>query len=137
ATSIGQGSLSSAGGATTASFSTSSLAVGSHTITASYSGDSNFLGSTGTLTQTVAKASVSTMVVSSVNPSVSGQPVTFMATVSVQSPAGGTPTGTVHFPIDGSNFGSPVNVTTSGGVTTATVSTILAVGTHAITASYS
>ena len=61
-TSIGQGTLSTAGGTATASFSTGSLTIGSHTITASYGGDSNFLAGTGTLTQTVGKASSNTLV---------------------------------------------------------------------------
>src|SRR5260370_589586 len=122
---------------TTASFRTSTLAVGSHTITASYGGDSNFLASTGTLTQTVGAASTSTGVVSGDNPSASGQSVDFTATVSVQSPGAGSPTGTVQFTIDGSNAGSRASVSTSGGVTTASFRTAtLAVGTHTVTASY-
>src|SRR5262249_18711183 len=40
----------------TASFSTSMLAVGTHTISALYSGDDNFLASSGSLTQTVLSA---------------------------------------------------------------------------------
>src|SRR5205823_1398883 len=73
---------------------------------------------------------------SSANPSVSGQSVTFTATVSDSAP--GTPTGTVQFVIDGSSAGSPVNVSTTGGVTTATFSTAtLAVGTHTVSATYS
>jgi hypothetical protein len=45
-------------------------------------------------------------VVSSINPSVSGQSVTFTATVSSGSP--GTITGTVQFQTNGVNFGSAV-----------------------------
>src|SRR5207253_2672330 len=85
-TSIGQGTLSTTGGTTTASFSTSRLSVGSHTINASYAGDGNFSSSSGTLTETVSKASTSVALVSSVNPSVSGQAIAFTATVSVSSP---------------------------------------------------
>src|SRR5579871_408036 len=76
-TSIGQGTLSTSGGATTASFTTSSLVAASHTITASYGGDSNFLASTATVAQTVGKANTTTAVVSSANASVWGQNVTF------------------------------------------------------------
>src|SRR5712691_4890512 len=65
-----------------ATFSTSSLAVGQHSITAVYSGDSNFAGSTGSLpTQTVSRAGSSMSLTSSVNPAVAGQSVTFTATV--------------------------------------------------------
>jgi hypothetical protein len=54
ATTLGPGSLSTSGGVTSATFSTSGLAVGPHTITASYGGNSSFLSSTaGPLTQYV------------------------------------------------------------------------------------
>ena len=43
--SIGQGTLSTAHGMTTASFTTTSLQLGNHPITASYQGDGNFAGS--------------------------------------------------------------------------------------------
>ncbi len=50
ATSLGTASLDNSGQAT---FITSTLTVGSHTITANHSGDPNFLGSRSMLTQTV------------------------------------------------------------------------------------
>jgi hypothetical protein len=66
-----------------------------HSITAIYSGDSNFTGSTSnTLTQVVNKAPTTTTLVSSVNPSVSGKPVTFTAVVSSLA---GTPTGKIKY----------------------------------------
>jgi len=78
-----------------ASLTTSGLAIGTHSITAVYSGDSNFTGGTSnTLSQVVTKATTTTSLVSSMNPSVSGKPVTFTAVVS--SPAG-TPTGKVKY----------------------------------------
>src|SRR5439155_4041334 len=133
-------SVSTSGGLTTALFTSSLLGVGTHTVTASYSGDGSFVGSNAALTggESVNKANTSTAVSSSVNPSVPGQAVTFTATINITSPGGGTPSGTVQFQIDGSSAGSPVNVSTSGGVTTASLSTAsLAGGTHSITASYS
>ena len=52
--SIGSGTLSGSGGTATATFATSSLAAGSHTITTVYGGDSNFDGSTSSpVTQVV------------------------------------------------------------------------------------
>src|SRR5262249_3263658 len=61
-TNLGQGTLSTSSGKTTASFSTAGLTVGTHTITASYGGDSNFASSSSAaFTQTVAKASTSTV----------------------------------------------------------------------------
>jgi large repetitive protein len=86
----------------------------------------------------VQTTATTTTVVSSVNSSVCGQTVTFMATVSSQDEGAGTPTGTVQFQIDGSNAGGPVSLGISGGVSTASFSTpLLAVGTHLVTASYS
>src|SRR5262249_53598589 len=112
-----------------------SLSTGPHAITATYSGDANFNGSTGSLTQTVNKASTTTTLSSSANPSVFGQSVTFTATVAAVSPGAGTPTGTVQFTIDGVNFGAAVAL--SGGVATSGATSTLTVGAHAITAVYS
>ena len=76
-----------------ASFQTSSLAVGTHTITAPYSGDANFSGTKTTGMVTVAKKpATTTMIATSGSPSVVGSSVTFTATV---SGATVTPTGTV------------------------------------------
>jgi hypothetical protein len=136
-TSLGQGTLSGSAGSSTATFSTASLSAGTHTITASYSGDSTFAGSSGSFTQTVSQANTSTALVASVNPSAVGQTVTFTATISA-SGQGSAPTGTVQWLVDNTKQGSPVPVSTSGGVTTATLSlATLSSGTHTITASYS
>jgi len=81
-----------------APLTSTSLAPGSHSITAAYSGSTAFLSSTSaTLPHTVNKASTKTTVVSSHNPSVFGQSVTFTATVAAVAPGSGTPTGTVTF----------------------------------------
>jgi hypothetical protein len=80
-----------------ATLSTASLAVGNHVITASYSGDQSFLGSSGSdadFPQVVVPNASTTSLTSSPNPATPGQTVTFTATVT--SP-GGTPTGTVDF----------------------------------------
>src|SRR5207245_10373 len=69
---------------------------------------------------------------SSVNPSDSGQSVTFTATV---TSAAGTPTGTVQFKDNGSNLGAPVALNGSGVAMLSTSS--LTSGTHTITADYS
>src|SRR5207302_3053997 len=84
-----------------------SLSVGSHSLSASYSGGANFNPSTSaTLTQTVNQASSSTSLVSSANPSVSGQSITLTATVTAVAPAAGTPTATVTFFDGATNLGS-------------------------------
>jgi hypothetical protein len=120
-----------------ATFSTSSLTVGAHTITATFSDGANFNSSSGSTTQTVNPADTSTSVVSSVNPTVFGQSVTFTATVTAVAPSGATVnTGTVQFRIDGVNFGSAVNVNASG-VASSAATTTLSAGNHTIAALYS
>ncbi|MGQ2901841.1 Ig-like domain repeat protein [Neoaquamicrobium sediminum] len=117
-----------------ATISTSALAVGPHTIGASYSGDTNNISSTATaLTQTVNQIATTTVIASSANPSSVGASVTFTATVTPNS-GGGTPTGTVTFTIDGAPQ-APVTLNGSGQATIST--SALAVGPHTIGASYS
>jgi Bacterial Ig-like domain (group 3) len=113
-----------------ATLSTSSLAVGGHPATAAYSGDSNCAASTSNdVTQTVNLATTNTMLISAPNPSTSGQPATFSATVAC---TGFTPTGTVTFTIQGSP-GSTVPLT--GSTATFTTSS-LPVGTRQAIAFY-
>ena len=82
ATLLGTGTLSVVNGIDQATFTTSALALGSHSLTAVYGGDGTFAGSSSMpLTQTVSLKSTSTTVISSANPSSVGQAVTFTATV--------------------------------------------------------
>jgi len=116
-----------------ATFSTSGLSTGSHSITVSYSGDSNFVASTSTiLTQVVDQAATTTKLTASPNPSATGQTVTFTAKVAAVSPGAGSPTGTVTF-VDGTTaIGTG---TVNAGVATFSIST-LGAGTHTISAAY-
>ena len=123
---LGTGTL--AGG--TASFSISTLGAGTTWVTAVYAGDSNFASSKKTMSQVVSKATTTTTLVSSLNPSNSGQSVTFTASVAPQF--SGTPTGYVTF-YDGTTVLKTVYM--SGGATKFTTST-LAAGTHTITGTY-
>ena len=123
-----------------ATFLTSGLSVGNHTIRASYGGDSNFAPSvSASLTQTVNQAATTTTLMSSLNPSSVGQSVTFTGTVAVVAPGSGGPTGSVTFK-DGTGIGGTATLGT-GGVNSAGVATFstsaLGVGMHTITASYS
>ena len=68
------------------SFSTSALAVGSTTITAVYSGDSNFLTSSTSTAQTVNQASTATSLTASATTTTAGKPVTLTATVTAVAP---------------------------------------------------
>ena len=138
--SIGTGTLN--GAATdTATFTTSTLSTATHPITAAYtSGDTNFNASAvaPSINQVVSKASTTTTVASSVYASVSGQGVTFTATVSIVSPgtnAVANPTGTVTFYDNGVSIGTG---TLNGAATdTATFTTsTLSTATHPITAAY-
>ena len=65
-----------------------------------------------------------------------GQSVSFTATVGPPASGDPTPTGSVQFQIDGSNFGSPVTLDNNGSATSDPISTLTAVG-HTITALYS
>ncbi len=129
-TSLGSGTISSG----TATLSTTFSVVGSHSITADYSGDPNFTASTSSaLTQTVKQADTTTADVSVVNPSVYGEQLTFTATVSASTPGSGTPTGTVTFSVGSTTLGT---TTLSSGSASITTSTPLAVGNDTIKASY-
>ncbi len=126
-----QETLNSSGKAT---YSSSSLPLGSNSITVVYSGDGNYAGGTSTaITQTVSQAATKTTVKSSANPSAFGESVTFTATVTIKSPGSGILSGTVLF-YDGSNQIGSGTLNGSGQATYSTSS--LAVGTHSITAVY-
>lgn len=121
------------GGSATTPPSTS-LSTGTHTVTAVYSGDSNFLASTsGAKTATIDKADTTTVLTANPNPTKYGQAVTFTATVGVVAPGAGTPTGGVQFNIDGQPFGTAIAL--SGSTATLTVSNLPA-GNHDVEAVY-
>jgi hypothetical protein len=124
---LGTGTLS--GGS--ASFTTTTVKVGTTTVTAVYGGDSNFTGSTSkAVKQVVDKATTTTSLASSQNPSNFGQSVTFTARVMPQD--GGTLSGSVTFK-DGATLLKTVAL--SVGVAKYTTSK-LTEGTHIITAIY-
>jgi hypothetical protein len=124
---LGTGILS--GGS--ASFTTSTLPAATNYVKAVYGGDSNLLGSTSKpVQQVVNKATTTTTLTSSLNPSNFGQSVTFTASVAPQF--SGTVTGNVTF-YDGATALKTVAV--SGGVAKFTTSTLTS-GSHNITATY-
>ena len=135
---LGTGMLKRSG---LAVFTTKGLSAVTHAITASYSGDANFVTSTtsSAISQVVNRAGTTTTVASSTNPSVFGQSVTFTVTVKAAAPGSGTSSGIVTF-MDGATMLGNGSLTYDplSGKDTATVSTAtLSVGSHAITASYS
>ena len=108
-------------------------ASGSYTVTTGAGGSNNGgSGATASASLSVASAASNTALTSSLNPSTYGQSVTFTAAVTPQT-GSGTPTGSVVFAVDGSTIATG---TLSGGVASTSIST-LAVGTRAVTASYS
>jgi len=115
----------------TASFTTSSLAVGSHSLTAHYSGDTFDNSSTSPALAHQVLAATSTSLAASVNPSVFGQAVTFTATVTSATP--GTITGTVTFKDGATVLGS--GIISSGKATL--LASALVPGVHSITVGYS
>jgi len=114
-----------------ASFSISTLAAGSNTITAQYPGDVSFKPSTSAgLAQVVNKWSTSASLTSSLNPSTYGQAVTLTANVTSAGPT--TPTGKITFSNGATKLGT---VTLGGGIATLTKSN-LPTGTLSLTATY-
>jgi hypothetical protein len=118
----------------TVAYSTSALAVGSHSITVQYTGDGNFTGSTSpVLNQTVGAAATVTAVTSTASPSAFGAIVTFAATVTASSSGAGVLSGTVLFK-DGSTVLGIKSPGLSGQASLAI--SALSIGTHTITATY-
>jgi hypothetical protein len=111
-----------------ATFSTSSLSVGSHVISATYSGDNNYTpGTSNSINEVVNPGPTTLNLTSAPNPSLLNQFVTFSATI---SPI--TATGTVTFTEGATVLGA---ATLSGGIATFTTSS-LSVGSHVISATY-
>ncbi len=117
-----------------AAYTTSSFAVGLHTITATYSGDAlHYPDTSAALIQTVIEGTTINLK-SSQNPSSVGQNVTFTATVTSSNGGGVAPDGTVDF----SDGATPLcaGVTLTAGVATCSTAA-LPQGTNAIAATYS
>jgi hypothetical protein len=108
------------------------LAVGVHSIVATYSGDANGAGSASTaLPLTIAQATTQTSVTATPNPAVVQAAITFTAKVTGD---GVMPTGSVTFNANGAPIGTPATLDATG---TATMTTsTLAAGTYTITAVY-
>ncbi|WP_074307747.1 beta strand repeat-containing protein [Singulisphaera sp. GP187] len=115
-----------------ATLTSSSLTLGSHSITAQYEGDGNFNSSISpAVTQNVGQLTTTTL---SVNPnaSVFGQAVVLTSTIT--STAAGTPTGTVEFFSGTTSLGT---ATLNNGVATLTTTALPTGVNSAITAVYS
>src|SRR5262249_30877342 len=108
---------------------TNYAASGTHTITASYFGDTNFAASTSaSFVQSIGHLS-NTTITTSLNPVGYTQPVSFTATVT----GSGTPAGTITFKDGTAILGTSL---LSGTGVASFDTTFAAAGTHTITASY-
>jgi hypothetical protein len=124
-TSLGSSSLSSG----VATYSTSGFSIGSHTLTAQYSGDTRLAGSASSnLYQTISAATTTTSLTMT-GTTTFGRPQTFVATVVATS---GSASGSVVFKDNGSTIAT---VALSSGTASLTT-TSLAVGPHSIVAMY-
>ena len=128
---IGQSFLA----AGTATFSTSTLAVGNHTLGAQYNGDTNYSPiSSNTVTQVVGGGKpTTTTLTTSANPILTTQSLTLTATVAPSGTPGPTsPTGSVQFKDGATVIGTSPLI---GGTATLTISNLPA-GAHPLTAVY-
>jgi len=116
-----------------ATFPTSALGEGMHTVLANYLGSAVYLASSGTTMTGVTQATTTTTLMSSGSPSMLGTSVTFTSNVSVNAPGVGTPTGTVTFTIDGTPQ-TPVGLDPSSNAAFST--SALPAGPHTIVTAY-
>jgi hypothetical protein len=126
---LGSGQVISTGIAT---FITSNLPTGVRSLTAVYSGNTGFAGSTSPLVNETVEAVTTTTLIAAPNPAVTGQSVTLTGTVS-PAPTG-SPTGTISF-YDGETLLGSGQVNSSGIATLITSS--LPAASNTITAVYS
>ena len=118
-----------------ATYTTSTLAIGTQAITAQYSGDANYNSATSPIiNQVVNKATSVLTVASSLNPSTYGNSVTFTITVAGVS-GGAVPTGTVTLTLGGTTL-LPATVLNSSGQATYTTSNLPA-GANTLKLNYS
>jgi subtilase family serine protease len=114
-----------------------SLAVGSYSLVATYSGDNSFNGSTSTadavtITTATTTTSVAATPATGITPNTS---VTLTATIATQSAAAG-PTGTVTFAVNGTALGPAVTVVpTAASLTSSTPASATATLSHTFTSS--
>jgi autotransporter-associated beta strand protein len=109
------------------------LGVGVHNITATYSGSTNYAGSTSPIVVQNINSISQTVITSSDNPALYGEAVTFTATVTATSPGAPPVAGTVTFKNGSLVLGT---VPVSGGQATFTLTSKLTLGNHSITATY-
>ncbi len=130
---LGGGATPQLGGTGQAAFTSSTLAVGTHSITATFPGDSTYApGTSAVLTQVVNQAQTATTVAAAPNPAFAGGAILLTATVKLTQGVN-VPTGTVTFTSGTVVLGSAA-VSAAG---TAAINLTLGVGNYLIVATYS
>lgn len=129
-TTLGTGTLDTRG---TATFSTTTLAVGTHALSATYSGDTSYAGSSGGTSLSVSKAGTTIILTIAAPSTTTGQQVRFTASVHVTAPGVGTFSGTITF-MDGSTTLALSSISHGAATFTATS---LSAGDHRLSAVYS
>ncbi|MGB7844499.1 MAG: Ig-like domain repeat protein [Candidatus Acidiferrum sp.] len=121
-----------------ATYTFSSTTVGSHTIAATYSGDTIYASSSNSTTVTVAAPqavpSTTTLTPTTSTPANGATDLITIKVASASSSSSTTPTGTVSFAVDGTAAGTPLSL--NAGSATYTFSSTIA-GAHTITVTYS
>ncbi len=131
-TALGSAVTLSSGGTATLT-SPAFTTAGAHSITAQYSGDTVFIATTSSAySLTVGQAASTVTLTTSATTLVVGQAPTLTATVTGSF---GTPTGTVQFLANGSNFGTAQALNTSG-VATLSTQSFSSIGAYSMTAKY-
>ena len=132
-TSIGSANLTASGASSgTAVFSTATLPVGAHQITAVYAGDTYTASATSpVLTETIQNTTIAATLQTTAASVIFGSPLTLTATI---TGSGSVPTGTVAL-MDGTLTVATLPVPANGVVSF--VNPPLAIGTHTLTAAYS
>jgi len=121
--------LSSTG---TASTSVTGLTTTTHTLSVTYSGDTNYAAAGPVTVSITVKAAATVKFVSPTASQTMSSNTSFPIKVTVSSKVTPAPTGNVTFTVDGKQLGSPVKVASGAASTTAS----LASGTHTIHAAY-
>jgi hypothetical protein len=131
---LGSANLSAPTAGGTATVSLSNLTVGSHTITATYGGDTNYAASTSTAKTVTVVAGTTTTTLSVSAASISAtQPETLSVFIQTTSTL---PTGSVSFSDQHGVLGSATATPGEGGSNASLTLTNLSVGSHQITANY-
>ncbi len=138
ATLLGPGTLAAGTSGDVATFSTTTLATGSHTITAVYNGDSNFSGSSTTGSIAVTVGSLGLTLTASPSTQTGNPGTTFTYQLAVAPAFAGTPyPGAVSFSINGGPAGavvsfSPSTVAAGAGPQTVTMTVATTASTAAV-----